>query len=71
MRATRDDSGWKIDEPVPTIAAARRISANDCACESSSKPVSVQPMPATSEYGFGWRSVYIPTSGCSNEAVTW
>ncbi|MNT64318.1 hypothetical protein D3C72_2022090 [compost metagenome] len=22
MRATRDDSGWKIDEPVPTSAAA-------------------------------------------------
>jgi hypothetical protein len=22
MRATREDSGWKIDEPVPTRAAA-------------------------------------------------
>ena len=25
MRATRDDSGWKTDEPSPTSAAASRI----------------------------------------------
>ena len=24
IRATRDDSGWKTEEPVPTIAAAVR-----------------------------------------------
>ena len=27
MRATRDPSGWKIDEPVPTIAAANSSAA--------------------------------------------
>jgi hypothetical protein len=27
MRATRDDSGWKIDEPVPTSAAASSTTA--------------------------------------------
>ena len=26
-RATRDDSGWKIDEPMPTHATATRIDA--------------------------------------------
>ena len=25
MRATRDDSGWKIDEPSPIIATEPRI----------------------------------------------
>ena len=27
-------------------------------------------MPTTSEYGIGRRSVYIPTSGCSSDAVS-
>ncbi len=28
-------------------------------------------MPAASEYGIGLRSVTIPTTGCSSEAVSW
>ena len=28
-------------------------------------------MPAMSEYGLGWWSVYSPMSGCSSDAVSW
>ena len=40
------------------------------ATDSSSSPTSVNAMPKTSEYGIGRRSVYIPTSGCSSDAVS-
>ncbi len=71
MRATRDDSGWKIDEPVPTSAAASSSVPKLGATDISSSPTSVKPMPTGSEYGFGCRSVYSPTIGCSSEAVIW
>ncbi|MNQ54291.1 hypothetical protein D3C85_683560 [compost metagenome] len=53
MRATRDDSGWKTDEPVPTRTAATSSQPNDGATDSSSRPSSVNPMPTGSEYGLG------------------
>ena len=28
-------------------------------------------MPTGSEYGIGRLSVYMPTTGCSSDAVTW
>jgi hypothetical protein len=31
----------------------------------------VNPIPTASEYGFGRRSVYAPTTGCSSDAVSW
>jgi hypothetical protein len=37
----------------------------------SSMPVKVHAMPITSEYGSGRRSVNVPTTGWSSEAVNW
>ncbi len=70
-RATRLDSGWKTAEPSPTIAAESSRTGKLHATESARMPTRLSPMPATSEYGFGWWSVYRPTSGWSNEAVSW
>ncbi len=70
-RATRDDSGWKIDEPMPTKAAASSTTAKLGANASSTNPDSVDAMPNGSEYGCGRRSVYRPTSGWSSDAVSW
>ncbi|OIQ70008.1 hypothetical protein GALL_483860 [mine drainage metagenome] len=69
MRATRDDSGWKMEEPVPTIAAASSRMGKVGAIDRVSSPARVKPMPTASEYGLGCLSVYDPTSGCSSEAV--
>src|ERR1700709_2745777 len=71
MRATREDSGWKIDDPQPTSAAATSNTGKLPAIDINNKPHSVKPMPTGSEYGFGCLSVYKPTSGCSNDAVIW
>ncbi len=38
---------------------------------SISTPHSVEAMPKGSDRGCGWRSVAIPISGCSSDAVTW
>ncbi|OIQ82097.1 hypothetical protein GALL_361300 [mine drainage metagenome] len=70
-RATRDDSGWKIDEPMPTQAAATSTWPKLSARDSSSRPQKVKPMPTDRENGRGLRSVYRPTSGCRIDAVTW
>src|SRR5450830_1730450 len=70
MRATREASGWKTEEPVPTSAAATSSTPKFGATDSSSKPHKVEPMPMASEYGLGCLSVYSPTSGCNSEAVT-
>ena len=53
MRANRDDSGWKIAEPTPTVAAANKSDTNVDARDSSTSPVSVNIMPIASEYAFG------------------
>ncbi len=66
----RDDSGWKIDDPTPISPAANRITPSVEATDSSSSPTSENVIPPTSEYGIGRRSVYIPTTGWSNEAVS-
>ncbi len=70
MRATREDSGWKTDEPVPTRAAASSIKERYAgATDSSSKPTSVNPIP-TGERERQRALVGVrPTSGCSSEAV--
>jgi hypothetical protein len=52
-------------------AAASSSTGKVFAEASSSRPVSVKPMPNASAYGIGRRSAYKPTSGWSNEAVTW
>ena len=50
MRAMRDDSGWKIDEPMPISAAADQQQRDSCgACDSTIRPTSVKPMPTASE----------------------
>ena len=67
MRATREDSGWNTDEPVPTSTAATSSQPKDGATDSSSRPASVKPIPTGSEYGLGWRSVYSPMKGCNSE----
>ena len=56
-RATREDSGWKIDEPMPTSAAASSSSGSSARQASSNRPNSVNAMPSGSEYGIGRRSV--------------
>jgi len=71
MRATREDSGWNTEEPEPIRAAATSSIGKLDAFASSSRPVSVKPMPIASDQGSGWRSVQMPTSGCSSEAVSW
>ena len=48
-RAMREDSGWKMDEPVPTSAAASSTASKLPATDSSNRPHSVEPMPSTSE----------------------
>src|SRR5689334_5945415 len=70
IRAMRDDSGWKIDEPMPIRPAATSKASNVPAADSSRTPTSVNVMPTTSAYGVGRRSVYRPTSGCSSDAVS-
>ena len=47
--ATRDDSGWKIDDPQPMSATARRIGAKPGARASAKSPASVKHIPAASE----------------------
>jgi hypothetical protein len=48
-RATREDSGWKIDEPMPIIAAASSSIGKLPACDSITSPSIVKPMPIASE----------------------
>ena len=57
IRATRDDSGWKIDDPIPIRPAATRSIGNVEATDSSSRPTRENVMPITSAYGAGRRSV--------------
>jgi hypothetical protein len=57
MWATREASGWKIDDPVPTNAAAIGMKPKLCARESITNPTSVNAIPNASEYGLGRRSV--------------
>ena len=45
----RELSGWKIDDPIPTIIAATITETKLVACDSSSSPTRVKPMPSTSE----------------------
>ena len=68
-RAIRDDSGWKIDDATPISAAPASSNANRCAKASTRMPESITVMPTASEYGRGVRSVCMPTSGCSTDAV--
>ena len=70
MRATRDASGWKTDEPTPTNAEASRINPYEFATESSNSPIRLQLMAIGRENGCGRRSVTIPTTGCNIDAVS-
>src|SRR5579885_3678369 len=49
MRATREDSGWNTEEPMPTRATANRIAPKLGAMESSTRPTSVNVMPVGRE----------------------
>ena len=71
MRATREDSGWNTDDPVPTSAAASSSMGKLGATASRIRPHRVKLMPSGSEYGIGRRSVNMPTNGCSSDAVSW
>jgi hypothetical protein len=51
MRATREASGWKIDEPIPINTAARRIAGYVEARDIRRRPIRVRLMPAVREYG--------------------
>src|SRR5438477_10629 len=44
MRATRDDSGWKTEEPTPTSATASRMAAKLGAIDSSTSPARARRM---------------------------
>ncbi len=45
----RDDSGWKMEEPMPTKAAARSTTSKLGAKASSISPISVDVIPIGSE----------------------
>ena len=49
--------GWKIDEPVPTSAAASSIVAKSGRIREQQQPAQREVMPTGSEYGMGRRSV--------------
>ena len=49
MRATREDSGWKTDEPMPISIADSSTAPKLPACAKESSPTSVKPMPTGSE----------------------
>ena len=68
--AMREDSGWKIDEPIPSIVAPPSSSPYERANASTSSPSIDSAMPTGSDQGSGLRSVNCPTTGCSSEAVT-
>ena len=53
-RRPRDE---KIEDPVPTKAAATRMKPKLCARESITNPTSVNAIPNANEYGLGRRSV--------------
>src|ERR1700684_4606536 len=71
IQASLEASGWKTAEPMPTRATATRTITNSLALDKRIMPASVKHIPAASEKGFGLLSVYIPTKGCSREAVNW
>ena len=71
MRATRDEFGWKIAEPMPTMQAAPVSCQNTPACDRSSRPTPVKAMLSASENGWRYLSATMPTTGCSTEAVAW
>ena len=70
-RATREASGWKVEEPMPIRPAASSSMAKLPAVASRATPPSVTHIPAGSRKGIGRRSVYRPIQGCSSEAVHW
>lgn len=45
-RATREVSGWKVEEPTPISAEAARIAGKLPTKASSNTPIRVQTMPA-------------------------
>jgi hypothetical protein len=49
MRATREASGWKMDEPMPISIAASRIAGYDVARDIRTSPSRVMLMPTVSE----------------------
>jgi hypothetical protein len=56
MRATRDDSGWKTEEPIPrTHAPASRVSYPRAEAITV-RPANVKSVPTGSEKGVGRRS---------------
>ncbi len=71
MRATRDEFGWKIAEPMPTMQAAPVSCQNTLACDSSSRPTRVKAMPIASENGWRYLSERMPTKGWRIDAVAW
>jgi hypothetical protein len=55
---------------MPISAAAASSIAKLPAIDNHRRPTSVIAMPTASANGIGRRSVYMPTAGCSSEAVT-
>lgn len=49
MRATREDSGWNTDEPMPISMADSSTAPKLAACDNDSKPIIVKPMPNGNE----------------------
>ncbi|MNG04108.1 hypothetical protein D3C84_872190 [compost metagenome] len=49
MRATREDSGWNTDEPMPISIADSNTAPKLSAWDNESRPSSVKPMPSGSE----------------------
>ena len=62
-RATRDDSGWNTDEPIPIRATEAIRTGYVDTREKRTSPTRVEAIPAAREYGWGLRSVTKPTRG--------
>src|SRR5215831_13524407 len=70
IRATREDSGWNTADPTPTSATESSTHPKAGAMESRIRPIIERVIPAGRDHGVGRRSVYSPTTGCSNDAVS-
>ncbi|MNH18724.1 hypothetical protein D3C81_531760 [compost metagenome] len=53
----REVSGWNVEEPIPTSAAASRIIGKLPTYASMTIPTSVHRVPSGSRFGIGLRSV--------------
>ena len=65
-----DDSGWNMEEPIPTKTTATITILKLDAYANVTIPANVNSIPNICPKGFGCLSVYNPTTGCKIEAAS-